>query len=346
MKVLYLLNRVRSGNSEVVRDDHLYGMLRLPAHGIEAGYVELEQYLPKRLARFIREHLLNIYWVHLPFFPKFFAYDAVFTSTAFVSQLLHTLYPFKKPKWIMLDFGLIDMLGQGKTLKQKLLSYLVSRADGIVAIDAAEKRALEERFPILKGKVVFLHFAVDTEYFKPRPEVAEEPFIFSPGRDPGRDFKTLFAAVHDTGTRVVLTARPGNIKKLLPLPAGVTNADFSPEEYVEALAKAYLVVIPLDTRSGINTAMGTSSLVEAMAMGKAVIATRTPTTESYIEHGVNGLLVPPQDPQALQDAILTLLREPERRAELGAAARAFAVAECSADRFAVALAAYLKSVVK
>lgn len=246
----------------------------------------------------------------------------------------------------MLDFSLDGLLGKGKTLKQKILAFMVARASGIVTIDAHEKGVLEERFPSLKGKIEFIRFAVDTEFFKPRPGVREERFIFSPGRDPGRDFKTLFQAISGLDARVVLTARPGNIKKLLPLPSVVTNADLTTGEYVMTFAKASIVVIPLDTRSGINNAMGTSSLVEAMAMGKAIIMTRTPTSESYIEHGKNGLLVPAQDPEALREAIATLLGDASLRAKLGEAAQAFAVAHCSAERFAETLASYLKSVVK
>jgi glycosyltransferase involved in cell wall biosynthesis len=347
MRVLYLLNRVLSGRIEAVKqgkdnDDHLYGMLRLSKYGIETGYVELEQYLPKRVTDFLRKHVLNIYWVHVPLFFQFFAYDAVITSMSFGSQLLHTLYPFKKPKWIMLDFGLDGLLGEGKTLKQKLLAFIVARASGVVTIDAYEKMKLEKRFPSLQGKIEFIRFAVDTEFFKPHPVSVDEKLIYSPGRDPGRDFKTLFQAIEGLDVRVVLTARPGNIRKLLPLPTAVSNTDLMTEDYVATFAKASIVVIPLDTRSGVNNTMGMSTLVEAMAMGKAIIVTRTPTSESYVEHGRTGLLVPAQDPQALRKAIVTLLQDPQQRAGLGRAARAFAEEYCSADGFAEALAVYLK----
>ncbi len=351
MKVLYLLNRVQKGRIEAVKrgednDDHLYGLLRLPTYGIETDYAEIEQYLPKRFCDSLRKYILNIYFAHIPFFFRFFSYDAIYTSTAFGSQFLMTLYPFKKPKWIMLDFSLMGLVGEGKTLKQKLLAYLVSEASGIVTIDAHEKQFLEKRFPALAGKIAFVRFAVDTEFFKPRAVAEDEQLIFSPGRDPGRDFKTLFSAIEGLDARAVLTTRPWTLKKVLPLPSAVTNEDLSREDYLATFAKAALVVIPLDTRNGINNAMGTSTLVEAMAMGKAVIATRTPTTESYIEHGQTGLLVPPQDASTLREAVLSLLQDSERRAELGAAARAFAVAHCGADGSAAELAAFLKDAVR
>ena len=351
MKVLYLLNRVQQDSIGSIRegknnDDHLYGLLRLSQHGIKAGYLEIEQYFPRWLAHFLRKHILTIYWAHLPLFSKFFSHDIIFSSMAFGSQLLHTLYPFKKPKWVMLDFGLMGLLGKETALKQKLLAFIAARASGVVTIDAYEKEALEKRFSSLRGKIAYMRFGVDTNFFVPSMEEHDRHIIFSPGRDPGRDFSTLFEAIRDLPVSVVLTARPENIQKLFPLPPAVTNTDLTAEAYVSMFVKSDIVVIPLDTRSGVNNAMGCSTLVEAMAMGKAVIATRTKTTESYIEDGHTGILVSAQDPVRLREAIRSLLDDPHKRTALGAAARDFVESNCSADGFADALAAYFKRIVE
>lgn len=60
--------------------------------------------------------------------------------------------------------------------------------------------------------------------------------------------------------------------------------------------------------------------VEAMASGLPVIATRSGGPEQIIEHGVSGLLVPPDDPQALGAAISTVARDPQLARNLGAKA--------------------------
>jgi glycosyltransferase involved in cell wall biosynthesis len=62
-------------------------------------------------------------------------------------------------------------------------------------------------------------------------------------------------------------------------------------------------------------------IIEGMAAGKAVIATRGGGVSEIVEDGVSGLLVPMKDPTALAQAMLLLLRDPVRRAQLGAAAR-------------------------
>lgn len=68
-------------------------------------------------------------------------------------------------------------------------------------------------------------------------------------------------------------------------------------------------------------------LLEGMAAGCAVIGSDVPGVHGVIRHGVDGLRVPPADPDALAAAIAGLLQAPERAAALGAAACARAQAE-------------------
>ncbi|GAA2456129.1 DUF3492 domain-containing protein [Streptomyces mauvecolor] len=65
------------------------------------------------------------------------------------------------------------------------------------------------------------------------------------------------------------------------------------------------------------------SLVEAMFCGRATVSTDTGAVVEVI--GGTGLVVPPRNPRALADACVALLRDPERRSRLGAAARARAL---------------------
>jgi glycosyltransferase involved in cell wall biosynthesis len=70
------------------------------------------------------------------------------------------------------------------------------------------------------------------------------------------------------------------------------------------------------------------SLVEAMASGRACVASRVGPIPEVIRHGVNGWLVPPADVRALADAVCLLLNDEGRRKRLGVSA-----AESARPRF-------------
>ena len=91
---------------------------------------------------------------------------------------------------------------------------------------------------------------------------------------------------------------------------------------VEELYAAADVLVAPARDAGLGLAV-----MEAMAAGLPVVARRIPPLERLVKHEVNGLLVPPDDPVALAEAVLRLLQDRALAAELAANARA------TADRF-------------
>ena len=94
------------------------------------------------------------------------------------------------------------------------------------------------------------------------------------------------------------------------------------------------VVSPSGDRDGIPVV-----LMEAGAMGLPLVSTRVSGIPELVRHGQTGLLVPPGDPNALAEAILSLAANPKMRTQLGNNARTLVEAEfsieSSADRLAV-----------
>jgi len=76
------------------------------------------------------------------------------------------------------------------------------------------------------------------------------------------------------------------------------------------------------------------SLLEAMAHGRPVVATAVGGIPEILRDGVTGLLVPPGDPAALAEAILTLYRDEALRDRLARAGKDHAQATFTAERFA------------
>jgi len=82
-----------------------------------------------------------------------------------------------------------------------------------------------------------------------------------------------------------------------------------------------------------------NSIVEAMAAGKPVVATRVGGVVDAVIDGETGLLVAPREPAALAAAIEQLLTQPDRQREMGAAAARRARTQYHANRVLPALEA-------
>lgn len=99
-----------------------------------------------------------------------------------------------------------------------------------------------------------------------------------------------------------------------------TGIDYlgSTDDVRPQIAQARIYVLP-SYREGTPR-----SVLEAMAMGRPVITCDAPGCRETVEHGVNGLLVPVRDPQALAAAISRLLNDPAEAAAMGEASYALA----------------------
>jgi glycosyltransferase involved in cell wall biosynthesis len=102
-----------------------------------------------------------------------------------------------------------------------------------------------------------------------------------------------------------------------------SNVSFLGDCYAvpELLAALDIFVLPSLSESLPN------ALLEAMSAGRPVIASAVGGCNELVVHEKTGMLVPPQDPEALARQIVQLLEEPELRERLGRAARKQAEAE-------------------
>jgi glycosyltransferase involved in cell wall biosynthesis len=82
--------------------------------------------------------------------------------------------------------------------------------------------------------------------------------------------------------------------------------------------------------------------LEAMMRGKPVIGPNYGAPTEFIRHGEHGLLVNPQDPEAVAAAVVELFESPERARRMGEAARAWVRREYSYRRFVERLRALLR----
>jgi len=95
----------------------------------------------------------------------------------------------------------------------------------------------------------------------------------------------------------------------------VTYQGFS-ADIVTVWKNSDICVVPTRTREGLPRAM-----LEAAACARPLIVTDVPGCRHFVQNGVEGLVVPPEDAGALAQAIAKLANDPKLRATMGKAAR-------------------------
>jgi glycosyltransferase involved in cell wall biosynthesis len=109
-------------------------------------------------------------------------------------------------------------------------------------------------------------------------------------------------------------------------------------ELRDLYSRASVVVVPLvetDFQAGVTT------VLEAMAMGKAVIVSATKGQSGVVHDGLTGITVSPGDAAELGDAVRYLLENPAERRRLGWSAREAIVDGYSVEAYAGRLAGHL-----
>ncbi len=87
------------------------------------------------------------------------------------------------------------------------------------------------------------------------------------------------------------------------------------------------------------------TLIEAMAVGAALVAARAGAAELVVEDGITGVLTPPGDADALVAALEPLMRDPASAAAMGARARQSVLDKFSLDAEAEGIAKVYRTLV-
>ena len=147
-----------------------------------------------------------------------------------------------------------------------------------------------------------------------------------------KGFRHLIEAVVGCAGLHVAIAGDGDLRASLEGQARASGAPVSFPGTLErdliaaALAAADVVAIPSVVDRAGNVDGLPNTLLEALASGRAVVASRVAGIPDVVRNGDNGLLVPEQDAAALRAALERLRDDAGLRSRLGCAARAFALA--------------------
>jgi glycosyltransferase involved in cell wall biosynthesis len=244
---------------------------------------------------------------------------AVFESQGTCLALLRSLriWPFTRPRyavvatWLAMD---AERFGRGRL---RFYRWAYRGVDRLVFFSPNQVEVYRDLLGIPEEKLAPVPFGIDHEYFAPQ-DVDEQDYILAVGRDKGRDWATLFAAVADTDLKLKVAARPEDIEGL-ELPPNVEYVGFLPlDEYRDLSAAARVVVVPTKVRA---YPTGQTVLLEAMALARCCVVTDTPAMRDYVDDEATALVVPPEDPAALRKAIERAATDDDLRRRIGAGAR-------------------------
>ena len=147
----------------------------------------------------------------------------------------------------------------------------------------------------------------------------QSPYIFSGGGE-GRDFPTLIEAARSLPiSLMIITFSRRTLNYDQPLPDNChVFWTMSQTDFLAAMHHALFVIVPLT--AGVHP-HGQTTVVQALALGKAVITSDQASVNDYVQHDQQGLLVPAGDVAALRAAIQELNTNPGRREQYERVAR-------------------------
>lgn len=197
-----------------------------------------------------------------------------------------------------------------------------------VVFSSAEIEYYRALFPKAADKFKFVHLGIPTDELD-GIERGDADYIFSTGIS-NRDYEFLINTLDGSGYQVVIACSGMTCH-------GKTNVVVEDNLYgadmLRKMADCRVVVVPLKDR---NISSGQLVILQAMHLGKPVVATDCSATRDYITHGVNGYLV--NSPGELIDCINRFYSDNALYNAMGLAARAAARDMYSLDGYAIRVA--------
>ena len=272
----------------------------------------------------------------------------------------------RRPRHVMIGH-LIDT--PGKRLAFRSLQP-AKGFDVILVHSARQQQIAHERLHLDPAKVALVPYQADPAFWSPRRRPEGEAMICSAGLE-YRDYPTLLAAAKGLPVRVVIAAasywsRHRDLTEPSELPPNVEVTSLDYQALRDCYARARFVVIPL---RNVENQAGITTILEAMAMGKAVVVTWTSGQRDVVRgrlctsagvgdtlqggpevfglagplaEAETGLYVPAGDAAALGCAITHLLDHPDEALRMGAAGRRLVEEAMNLDQFVGRISAILR----
>ena len=264
----------------------------------------------------VERKLLKIYVLQaIKGFAKMKKYDLIISHGAQSGLALSFLRQFFGkiiPPHFIIDVGCFNG-GRENWLELIPVKYSARSLAGVIYHSSIQEDYYRKNLPFLKRR--FIPFGVDTDFFAPM-NIPSKDYVISIGYAK-RDYKTLLEAWAEIENdkpmlKIVGVKKLDNVKHL---PSQVELIDRVPvHEYRDLIGRSKFVVLPLPY---FRYAYGQMTLLQSMAMGKAVIVTKTPSAVDYVCDKEDALFVEPGNAQDMKSKIELLLHSHSLADSLG-----------------------------
>ena len=347
MRILYIFSGSHKAPSAGAPDAQLYGLNYLESSDISACAVGRDDGLPVWLYKSWIGGRIDFKLRHALLYFRARSYDLVF------GPALIYLIPLKKifggkAKYVVLNVELNRILRgcDGHPIRKWFIESLLKEFAAIVCLSTDQKEWLLARYPFLSGKVFFVPFGADTNFYQPVYE-GRDDVVLSVGRDNGRDYRTLVEAARLVPhRRFDIVGSPRNLAGIENIPANVRVLhDLSFAELREKYETARLIVISTHDDSSTLGAdcSGQTVLLDAMACGLPIVASRKAYLSDYVREGQDALVVDCYNPSRLAEAVELLAEDAPLCRELAQSARARVEREFSVQNMAKNLSRIFKN---
>jgi glycosyltransferase involved in cell wall biosynthesis len=227
-----------------------------------------------------------------------------------------------RPAVVALNINLCTAYLRSSPARRRLQQAALRSSAAVVCFANAQRDRLLEQYDLDPERVRTVEFGVDERFWTPQAP-PEDGYVLTVGADLARDYATFSSAVERLDARVVVVASERTLAGV-KLPPGVEVHTRVPYLALRDLyAGAACVVLP--TRAdgypyGADCS-GQTVLLDAMAMGRPVVASQRETLTDYVEDGRTAVIVPPEEPTALRSALDRVLGDRRLAESIGAAGR-------------------------
>jgi glycosyltransferase involved in cell wall biosynthesis len=268
-------------------------------------------------------------------------YRVIFTDGEQIGIPLALLLKFISPRNRPAHLMIAHILSVPKKQVFFDLLHVQNQIDRILVYATWQRDFIRQRWGLPPEQVIFTPFMVDARFFSPDQARPGDPLGINPGGRPlicavgleFRDYPTLIEAVRGLDVQLVIAAASPWSKREdttegQDLPDNVLIRRFSQYDLRDLYAASRLMVMPLYP---VEFQAGVTAILEALAMERAVVCTRTPGQTDVITSGVEGVYVEPGDSEDLHRAIQELLDQPLRAREMGVRGRQLVLDSMSLD---------------